>query len=202
MSNFKDYIVLTRLVGETEAEAIKYGDADQIGSKPVDTVLNTFDKLPEDTDVAFCYPTEVRALSLEDAKARIEGDPSLLTEDTMGECLSYMLNEKNKNKTHSDNFSLIYFILSPEAYEKMVAMNKAFEGEGYYENEDGDELEISEVVVTADAMSTMYNPKCAGEFYAEDLVANGYLKDLGHNYSNANKDEDDYFDDEYDDKRY
>lgn len=189
MEQLKDYTVLVRLVGEREADAIKSGDAEHIGSKPFATIVNTFDDYLKDENVAFCYPTEIKATSVEDARQRIEHNPSIIT-DEVGEGLAYML--KTKNENFSDNFSVMYFVMEPEKFDELVAMNKISTGVGFYENQYDEKMGIDEVTVKVDAMSTMYNPKCAGEFYAEDLVANGYLEDWGHFYNSPNDDRDYY----------
>lgn len=189
MENLKDYTVLVRLVGEKEADAIKSGDAEHIGSKPFATIMNTFEDYLKDENVAFCYPTEIKATSIIDAQQKIKADPSIIT-DEIGEGLAYMLKAKNENS--QDNFSVMYFVMEPEKFDELVAMKKISVGVGFYENQFDEKMEIDEVTVKADAMSTMYNPKCAGEFYAEDLVADGYLEDWGHNYDSPNDDRDYY----------
>lgn len=169
----ENYVVLLRLTGYDECEAIKNGDESGIGHKAIATVLNTSDAYTKDKNVCFCYMTEVQAEDIEEAKMQIEEYPDIITEENLGECLSYMLKEKENSEP--DEYSLMYFVLSEQDYDKFVGMGKIEEAEGFYQNRYAEKLEVPERVVSADLMSTLYSPKNAGSFSVDYLKENGYL---------------------------
>ena len=154
MDNY--YKILIRIVKEDEIDAIENGDEDYIGSTIVETTKNTFDNYKEDQNYGFCYTLDMEAESISDAKKQLQAyDYSMLAEEELGECLKYML--KEKQKFEPDNYQILCMIISEEEYEKMLAHEKIIEGDGYYETKEGETFEIPEVIVTPDVFINACN---------------------------------------------
>ena len=150
------YKVLVRIIKADELDAIESGDEDNIGSNIVDTVKNTFDRYNEDQNYGFCYTIDLEAQNITEAKTQIKSyDYSLLTEEELGQCLKYML--KEKQEFEPDNYQIFCMIMPEEEYEKMKAYKKIIEGDGFYETDDGESYEIPEVIATPDVFINAYN---------------------------------------------
>lgn len=146
MQGFKTYKALVRIVGSEELDAIESGDVDGLGHQIVDTTMNTFDSYDPNKNYMYFYVVDIEARNLVEAKQLIRDSKfGAVAEEEVGQALKYML--KEKTEVEPDKYGLFCTIMEADKYDELIEDNQIIEGDGYYETPNGENLEVTEVIV-------------------------------------------------------